>query len=122
MFFRLLSKGIVLVAVLFALFQFVLPVYAFLPALQARALHLAFMFFMIFIPGALRAAADKGGVKKLRPAVFRDLLMGAAGLGISLYVFFDYSRISDQYGVPSGPLQIAAALVLTLLILEAARR
>lgn len=124
MFFRVLKNGIVVAAVLFAVFQLILPVYAFLPALKARALHLAFMFFMIFAAGALRKAG-RGSAEvgpRLRPAVIRDLLLGAVGVGITLYVFFDYGRISEQYGIPTGPLQIAAAFALTFLILEAARR
>ncbi len=117
----LARNGILAAAVLFAVFQLVLPVYAFLPALQARALHLAFMFFMIFAAGASRKRGpEKRGLGRLRQ--LWDLILAAAGIGITLYVFLDYTAISDQYGVPSGPFQIAAAAALTLLVLEAARR
>ncbi len=113
-----LRRGLLAVSVLFAVFQFALPVYAFLPALQARAAHLFFMFFVIFASGALRKAkAGKRGA-----ALLPELLLGALGAGIALYVFIDYPAISEQYGIPTGPLQIAAAAALTLLVLEAARR
>jgi len=116
---RLLRRSILVVSILFAVFQFALPVYAFLPALQARAAHLAFMFFIIFAGGALRKAARPEGS---RGKIVLDLLLGLAGSGIALYVFFDYPAISEQYGIPTGLPQIAAAAALTLLVLEAARR
>ncbi|TVR05594.1 MAG: TRAP transporter fused permease subunit [Spirochaetaceae bacterium] len=118
---RLLRIGIVVGSILFAVFQLVLPVYAFLPAMQARAVHLGFMFFIVFAGGSLRRA-DKTG-KPLRPwRLAIDLLLAAAGIGIVGYVFLNYQSVSQQYGIPTGPLQVAAAFALTLLVLEAARR
>ncbi len=118
---RVLRNGIVVGSILFAVFQLILPVYAFLPAMQARALHLGFMFFIVFVGGSLRRAEKSGS--RLSPwRVARDLALGAAGILIVGYVFVNYTTISHQYGIPTGPLQVGFAFALTLLILEAARR
>lgn len=118
---RALRWGIVLVSILFALYQLILPVYAFLPALQARSVHLAFMFFIVFVGGALRRT-EKSGNRQHLWRVGLDLTLGALGVGIVGYVYFNYGTISQQYGIPTGSAQVATAFALTLLVLEAARR
>ncbi len=116
---RFLKPAVLIIAVLFAVFQLLLPVYAFLPGLQARALHLSFAFILIFL-GESVLKAEKGERRPWQMAA--DILLMLLGTGITLYVFTHYSRIVEQYGVPTGGLQIAAAFVLIALILEAARR
>ncbi|MDA3948643.1 MAG: TRAP transporter fused permease subunit [Spirochaeta sp.] len=106
-------------SVLFALFQLALPVYAFLPALQARALHLTFAFILISVGDAVcRQGTPAGG----RFRFARDIVLALIGVSITLYVFFDYPQIINQYGLPRGTWQIAISFVLIALILEAARR
>jgi TRAP transporter 4TM/12TM fusion protein len=120
---RSLRKFVFVVSIFFALFQLILPVYAFLPALKARALHLAFAFVLIFFGEAFtgaRAEAPRKG-QNLR-MILTNLLPGLLGLGITIYVFLDYPNIVNQYGIPRSNWQIAAAMLLVVLILEAARR
>jgi TRAP transporter 4TM/12TM fusion protein len=121
---RHLEGLVFVVAVLFALFQLILPVYAFLPALQARAIHLTFALIMIFLgEGVSRRALAKGSpTPKENFSFIRDILLTVIGVGITLYVFFDYPQISNQYGVPRGAWQIAITFILIGLILEGSRR
>jgi len=109
-----------IVAVLFAIFQLVLPVYAFLPALKARALHLTFAFIMIYLGEAVASPPDSPRWRPLRLGL--DVVLTVIGAGITLYVFFDYGQITNQYGIPRGDWQIAFTFALIALILEGARR
>jgi TRAP transporter 4TM/12TM fusion protein len=105
------------VSLVFAIFHLVLPVYGFLPALQARAVHIGLAFVIIFFGGLVNA---KAAVSPWRRAA--DLALTAVGVGITAYVILQYDQISNQYGVPTGSGQVIMAFVLMLLILEAARR
>lgn len=107
------------VALLFAVFQLTLPVYAFLPSLRARSLHLAFAFILIFVGESF--SRDKEGQLPGWRLVF-DSLLALLGVGITLYVFFDYPQIINQFGIPRSRWQIIASFALIALILEAARR
>ncbi|MCX7786109.1 MAG: TRAP transporter fused permease subunit [Spirochaetes bacterium] len=109
---KVLQVGILLGSFLFALFHLLLPVYAFLPALQARAVHLLFMFWLIF----------GGGMLKKGKVVFGDLLLFLAGVGISFYVFLSAEGIVEQYGVPTGWGQTVLAFLFLFLVIEATRR
>ena len=138
-------------SLLFALFQLFLPVYAFLPALQARALHLLFMFWIIFGGGVVKkitGASEKKdtasagrmslGKDTLPPqhsspaflstlwapkgGILWDLFLFLAGVGISLYVFLHAEGINEQYGVPTGLAQTVLAFLFLLLVIEATRR
>jgi TRAP transporter 4TM/12TM fusion protein len=108
-----------LASILFALFQLILPVYAFLPALRARALHLLFAFILIFVGESV----SKREAQRRSSLLFGfDIILALLGVGITLYVFIDYPNIVNQYGVPRGGWQIAISFVLIALILEGARR
>lgn len=107
------------VSILFALFQLLLPVYAFLPAMRARALHLAFAFVLIFL-GESFSPKKRGSRPK--GLLLLDIGLALLGLAVTGYVFFDYPRIVNQYGIPDGTWQIVAAFLLIALILEGARR
>jgi len=111
------QKTLLVISVLFAVFQLILPVYGFLPVIRTRALHLTFAFIIIFLAGKKGEIEDRGTVKRIL-----DLLLLITGVGITLYVFIEYPRIIEQYGVATGTGQIVMGLVLVLLILEAARR
>jgi len=140
---KLLQGGILVGSLLFALFQLLLPFYAFLPTLQARAMHLLFMFWIIFGGGFV--AKVTGGAGKMRsgnevlpsqnsgrallstrllPKIgfLWDLLLFLAGVGISLYVFLYAEGINEQYGVPTGWGQTVLAFLFLLLVIEATRR
>lgn len=122
---KILQLGILIGSLLFALFQLLLPVYAFLPAFQARALHLLFMFWIVFGGGMLKKLSSTVSSNKASPqpsAVLWDLTLFVAGAGISLYVFLSAEGISEQYGVPTGWGQTVLAFLFLLLVMEATRR
>ncbi len=133
---RILQVGILIGSLLFALFQLLLPVYAFLPALQARAIHLLFMFWIIFGGGMLKKVLNSASTKdteqrapvtirtafSLKRSLYWDLFLFLSGVGISFYVFLSAEGISEQYGVPTGWGQTALAFLFLLLVIEATRR
>ncbi len=105
------------VSVFFALFQLILPIYGFLPIMRTRALHLAFAFIIIFLGGKSGKIEDKNLFKRTI-----DIALLLTGVGITLYVFVEYPKIIEQYGVATGNFQVIMGIILILLILEAARR
>jgi TRAP-type uncharacterized transport system fused permease subunit len=101
------------VSVVFFAYQIALPVYAFMPNMKERALHLAFALILIFL----------GDAKKRGPIRWAlDLAITGLGVGFCLYVFVNYSAIIEQYGAASGPLQVWMGFLLVLIVLESARR
>ncbi len=113
LFSKIIRKLVYTISFLFVIYQVVLPVYAFMPGLKERSLHLALALVVIFL----------GGAEQRRPTRWVvDILLTFAGVGCCLYVFFNYSAIIEQYGAASGPVQVCMGIVLVLIILEAARR
>ena len=96
-----------------ALFALLLPVYAFVPNLIERALHLGLAIPLIFL--APRQAAGR---------LARLLDAGWALLGLALcgYIIANFQAVLDQYGVVTGSGQTVMGLLMVLVILEAARR
>ena len=96
-----------------ALFALFLPVYAFVPNLVERAIHLGLAIPLVFLGGR-------------PPTRDRDLVLryALAALGVLLcgYVILNFRAILDQYGVVSGGLQTALGIGMVLLVLECARR
>jgi len=105
-------RFILTVSVIFAVYQVLLPVYAFMPNMRERAVHLSLALILIFLGG---------GAHSVRRRLW-DGGLCLMGVGLSLYVFFQYPAIIEQYGTATGPFQVWAGLVLTLVVLEAARR
>ncbi len=113
MFSQIVQKFILAVSIIFAAYQLILPVYAFMPNMKERAIHLALALILIFLGGS----AKRSEVRWLL-----DIVLTFLGVGFCLYVFFQYPNIIEQYGVASGPFQVISGLLLVLIILEAARR
>ena len=113
MFSQIVQKFILAVSIIFAVYQLILPVYAFMPNMKERAIHLALALILIFLGGS----AKRSEVRWLL-----DIVLTFLGVGFCLYVFFQYPNIIEQYGVASGPFQVISGLLLVLIILEAARR
>jgi len=110
---RLHNYFIFAVSIIFVIFHLALPVYAFLPNIRERAIHLALAFILIFL----------GGVKKRKPAGWIiDIAFSITGVGLCAYMVVKYHDIIEQYGIASGPAQVIMGLVLTIVILEFARR
>ena len=97
----------------FVLFHFFLPVYAFLPSMRERSVHLALAIILIFVGSA-------GKKSRIHWAV--DWIVTAVGVGICAYVFAEYFNIIEQYGTAEGWGQVVMGLALVLIILEMARR
>ncbi len=113
MFFRVVQRFLLVISVFFFIYQLILPVYAFMPNLRERAIHLSLALILIF----LSTAKNRG---RVRWAI--DIILTLVGVGSCLYVFFAYHHIIEQYGIASAPIQEWAGLLLVLIILEAARR
>ncbi|MCJ7830684.1 MAG: TRAP transporter fused permease subunit, partial [Desulfobacterales bacterium] len=110
---RLSEAFIFWVSTLFVVFHLVTPVYAFLPNMRERAIHLGLAFVLIF----LGRARQQQPLQRLL-----DAALSALGLGLCLYVVVAYHHILEQYGTAEGPLQVLMGFALVALVLEAARR
>ena len=113
MFSRIIRKIVYIVSFVFVIYQIALPVYAFMPGLKERSLHLSLALIIIFLGGDAQQSRFRWLV---------NILLTLLGVGCSLYVFINYSAIIDQYGIASGPLQVFLGIALVLIVLEAARR
>jgi TRAP transporter 4TM/12TM fusion protein len=113
MFDRVVNRFVQIVAVVFVLYQIILPVYAFMPNMKERAIHLALALTLIFLGGTGRRSG-------LRWA--SDIVLTVLGVGLCLYVFFEFRTIIQQYGVATSRLQVWMGLALVLTVLEATRR
>lgn len=81
------------------------------PNLVSRPLHLALALPWIFL------FVEGGRASRWSGAVLCGL-----GMAASVWVAWNHSALGDQYGFLEGNLQIAIAVVLLLVVLEAARR
>jgi TRAP transporter 4TM/12TM fusion protein len=104
---------VLVISILFVVFHTLLPVYAFLPSMRERAMHLALSIILVFVG----AKGGKGGVRGVI-----DWLIIISGVGICAYVFASYFEIIEQYGTAEHWGQVAMGIVLVLIILEMARR
>jgi TRAP-type uncharacterized transport system fused permease subunit len=110
---RIISAVVFLCSSGLALFALFLPVYAFIPNLIERALHLGLAIPIIFLGGRKPAAAR---------SLVGDLAFTAAGLFLCGYIIVNFQRVLDQYGVVTGAGQTLMGLLMVLIVLEAARR
>ena len=113
MFLRIIPRFVLAVSIIFVIYQIILPVYAFMPNMRERAIHLALAIIVIFLGGNKKRSRSRWVV---------DIIFASLGVGLCLYVFFQYYNIIEQYGAASGPLQVWMGLLLVIIILEAARR
>ena len=109
----MVQRFVLAVSIVFVIYQIILPVYAFMPNMRERAIHLALALILIFLGGTRRRS---------RIRWVMDIILTSMGVGFCLYVFFQYYTIIEQYGAASGPLQVWIGLLLVIIILEAARR
>ena len=113
MFLRTVQRFVSTVSIVFVIYQIILPVYAFMPNMRERGIHLALALIVIFLGGT---------EKRSRIRWILDIVLTSMGVGFCLYVFFQYHNIIEQYGVASGSLQVWMGFLLVIIILEAARR
>ncbi len=110
---RIVYRFVFAISIFFVLFQMILPVYAFLPNMKERAMHLSLALILIFLGGAI----ERG---RIRWAM--DILFVILGVSFCGYVWVKYEAIIEQYGAATGPMQIWMGFLLVFIILEAARR
>lgn len=115
MYDRFRERFLFAVSIIFVIFHLILPVYAFLPNLRERAIHLGLAFILVFL------GAKKGGRES---TAWRAISGAAATAGVLIcgYVVVKYYDIIEQYGSSEGLLQVILGLALVGLILEMARR
>jgi len=110
---RILLRVIFFFSCLLTLFSLILPVYAFIPNLIERAIHLGLVIPLVFL---------RGNGEKNKPALFLNLLISALGLSLCLYIIIDFRGILEQYGIVKNHLQTLMGLLMVLIVLESARR
>lgn len=98
-------------AVLLVAFHLALIFSGLVPNLVSRPLHLALALPWIFL------FSDNG-----RSARISGVLFCGLGIGACLWIAWQHDALSDQYGFLENDFQIAVAIVLLLVVLEAARR
>ncbi len=110
---RLIARVVLGVSVLLALFSLFLPIYAFIPNLIERAVHLGLVFPLVFLARGKALGAR---------ALFLNILLAALGVFLCLYIIVDFEGILEQYGIVRNQTQVVLGVLMVLLVLEAARR
>lgn len=81
------------------------------PNLVSRPLHMAFILPFVLMLG-----------NKSRWGTISGTILAALGIAASVWIAVNHDRLGDQYGFLEGNLQIAIAIALLAVTLEAARR
>ncbi|MEL6744105.1 MAG: TRAP transporter permease DctM/Q, partial [Pseudomonadota bacterium] len=98
-------------AVLLVTFHLALIFSGLVPNLVSRPLHLALAlpWIFLFAPGGLWTRMS-------------GVVLCAAGVAACVWIAVQHDALGDQYGSLDGSFQIVVAVVLLLVVLEAARR
>ena len=84
----------------------------FLGSYESQAVHLAFIFALLFVNEARKAT---------RTAAFAyRLMLAAAGLAATLYVFVRVGHLEEAFGYPD-PIDVVVGIALIALVVEATR-
>ena len=110
---RIISRIILGNSILLALFSLFLPVYAFVPNLIERAIHLGLVFPLVFLAGKKTPSTR---------VLFLNILIATLGVFLCLYIIVDFEGILDQYGIVKNQGQVILGALMVLVVLEAARR
>ncbi|WOI34052.1 TRAP transporter fused permease subunit [Tritonibacter scottomollicae] len=81
------------------------------PNLVSRPLHMAFILPFVFMLG-----------NKSRWATISGTVLAAMGMAAAIWIAINHDRLGDQYGFLESNTQIAIAVTLLVVTLEAARR
>lgn len=104
---------ILIFSALLAIFSLLLPVYAFIPNLIERSIHLGLAIPIIFLAG-------KGAQGKWTFCL--NLLLTLSGLFLCIYIIVDFEGVLNQFGIVKNPFQTLMSLAMVLIVLESARR
>jgi TRAP transporter 4TM/12TM fusion protein len=110
---KVLSSIVLGCSILLAIFSFFLPIYAFIPNLIERAIHLGLVIPLVFLAGK--------NIKS-KAALFLNLLITCLGLFLCLYIIIDFEGVLEQYGIVKNNVQVVMGLLMALIVMEAARR
>ncbi len=112
---KVVTIAVSAVALACAAFHLYTSGFGLLESMKQRAIHLAFMMFLVFLLYPARKKDAKKGPSPL------DILFALAGSLSALMVVIFYDNFIMSFGISDRKFQIAF-IVLTLLILEATRR
>ncbi len=117
---RFLIPGI---AVVWSLFQLSIASWLILDTIFIRAIHLAFALTIVFLnyPFFKERHFGLGFLSAKRRIPVFDFIVASAACISALYIMIDYTGITQRYGLPIGR-DIVFGMILTLLLLEGARR
>jgi TRAP transporter 4TM/12TM fusion protein len=117
-FYRQLSgkTGLVIafISISFSLFHLYTAAFGMLPAQLQRAVHLSFVFFLVF----MLYPAHRGKIHKI---TISDLFLSCAGVSTTGYIIWNYESLISRAGAYL-PLDVAVGAAGILIILEACRR
>jgi TRAP transporter 4TM/12TM fusion protein len=106
------------VSVAWALFQLALPRFIILDSITARAVHLAFAMFLVFLTVSATRRKWTGPTDRIHVT---DYILAAVASLAALYIVFDWTGISMRAGLPTGR-DIVVSVLLIAIVLEASRR
>ena len=111
------------IAVIWSLFQLSLASWLILDTIFIRAIHLGFALLIVFLNYPLMKKPIFGlklfSVKDRIPIL--DMVIAVTACIAALYIMLDYNGITMRYGLPI-PRDIVFGMILTVLLLEGARR
>jgi len=102
-----------LLAIVFLIFHLYLIFSGLVPNIIQRSIHLCLALPLIYLYFPINKSKTK---------LISDILLASLSFVTSLYIAINYEKIIYQYGIIDGKLQIMLAIIMILLILEAARR
>jgi len=100
-------------SVLLALFSLLLPIYAFIPNLIERSIHLTLVIPIVFLSGL--KSSTKG-------SMLFNLLLTVIGMTLCIYLILDFEGVLNQFGIVKNNYQTFMGLAMVLIVLECARR
>ncbi|MDI7259245.1 MAG: TRAP transporter fused permease subunit [Thermodesulfobacteriota bacterium] len=111
--YKSISPVTFIFSILLALFSLLLPIYAFIPNLIERSIHLGLAIPIIFLAG-------KKPTNRL--ALIVNLTLTSLGLFLCIYIIIDFEGVLNQFGIVKNPYQTLMGLAMVLIVLECARR
>jgi len=116
------GKLAAVVAAAWAVFQLALPRFVILDSSTVRAVHLAFALTLTFLTMPAAARRRRDGIRPAPgPKGALDTVLAALACLAALYFVLDWTGILLRSAGPAGR-DIAAAVILIVLLLEASRR
>ncbi len=103
----------IILSFIFVLFHLYLVFSGLIPNIIQRSIHISLslpLIFLYFPP------------KKTKWALIRDIIFSIISFSSAIYITLFYEKITYQYGIMEGKLQEFLAIIMIIMILEAARR